>query len=279
MNQRDRDAAWMDHMKPRLISPRRRLNRLALALSLPLLTWACGRDHQRPLTLVSPSTTPSPSPTPTPAPPTISTIHLTGVATDDDGGPVAGATVTVEPYVSNRNVPSVSGVTDGRGFYHIDFDADYLNVPRALLASLIATSPGHDGFWTVVAAPPSGDPNVSQNLRLYRIKRITAGESTVVTVAPGDTSCGPDGFFVCRTVHVVVPIDGLLIMEVGPNPSTDHTLPPTGLALVVDNETDGQPSSATLRVTAGTEEVVDIGMLWTSTVSQSGVYKTSLRRP
>jgi len=198
---------------------------------------------------------------------------LTGIATDDDGSPVTGATVTVDLFLNNRNVPpSVSGVTDGRGFYSIDFDADHLDVPGAVLAFLFADRPGHDRFVAWIDAPASGGQNVSQNLHLYRIKRITAGESTLVTVVPGDTSCDENGYWLCRIVHIVVPTDGLMTMEVVPTPSAANT----GLTFV--DEFGPPPGPLVLHVTvaAGTEVVVAIGMLWTSTVSQSCVFNTSL---
>ena len=211
------------------------------------------------------------SPIPRPLPPAItSTVHLTGTGTDDDGGPVAGATVTVEPS-GYPTLPSVSRVTDGRGYYGIDFDADHLDIPRAILGFLIAESPGRDRFVNWTASPATGGQNVLQDLHLYRIKRITAGESTLVTVVPGDTSCSEDGFYVCRIVHVAAPTDGLLTMEVVPTPSATNT----GLALV-DDIGDGSRPSKTIHVTAGTDVVVFIGMVWTSTVSESGVLKTSL---
>ena len=214
---------------------------------------------------------PAPTPIPRPLPPAItSTFHLTGTATDDDRGPVAGATVTVKPN-GYPTLPSVSRATDGRGSYSIDFDADHLDIPRALIGFLIAESPGRDRFTNWTAAPATGGQNVLQDLHLYRIKRITAGESTLVTVVPGDTTCSEDGFFVCRIVHVEVPNDGLLTMEVVPIPSATNT----GLA-ILDDIGDGSRPSKTIHVTAGTEVVVYIGMAWTSTVSESGVLKTSL---
>jgi hypothetical protein len=214
---------------------------------------------------------PAPTPTPRPLPPTIaSTFHLTGIAVADDGGPVTGATVIVQPN-DYPNVPSVSRVTDGRGSYSIDFDAHHVDVPRAVLGFLIAESPGRDRFVNWIAAPATGAQNVLQDLHLYRIKRIITGQSTLVTVVSGDTSCSEDGLYVCRIVHVEVPTDGLLTIEVLPTPSATNT----GLALV-DDIGDGSRASGTFRVTAGTEVVVFIGMAWTSTVSQSGMLKTSL---
>ena len=217
-------------------------------------------------------TPPTMPPAPTPyryLPPFItSTFQLTGIATDDDGGPVTGATVTIRP----NGYPVSSRVTDGRGYYSIDFDTYYdPDIPGEQLGFLIAESQGRDRFVNYLNAPATGGQNVLQDLHLYRIKRITAGESTLVTVVPGDTSCSEDNVFLCRVVHVEVPNDGLLTMEVLPTPSATNI----GLALV-DDIGDGSRPSKTIHVTAGTEVVVFIGMAWTSTVSESGVLKTSL---
>ena len=75
----------------------------------------------------------------------------------------------------------------------------------------------------------------------------------------------------CRVVHVEVPNGGVLTMEAVPIPSATDT----GLALVDDFGNGSRPSK-TIHVTAGTDVVVFIGMVWTSTVSESGVLKTSL---
>lgn len=243
------------------------VKRGGVVLLLILATACSGNGLPTPPT---PPTTipPAPTPIPRPLPPTItSTFHLTGTATDDDGDPVTSATVTVEP----NGYPRISGVTDGRGYYSIDFDTYHLDIPRVILGFLFAESPGHDRFVNWIDAPATGGQNVLQDLHLYRIKRITAGESTFVTVVPGDTSCSEDGFFLCRIVHVEVPNDGLLTMEVVPIPSATNT----GLALV-DDFGDGSRPSKTIHVTAAREVVVFIGMAWTSTVSESGVLKTSL---
>jgi hypothetical protein len=187
---------------------------------------------------------------------TTSTFHLTGIATDDDGDPVTGATVTLNPN-GDFGGTSMSGVTDGAGSYHLDFDSPW--VPGNLIAFLIAQSPGHDRYVASISAPASGGH-----------KRITAGESTLVTVVPRDTSCDENGYYFCRTVHIVVPTDGLLTTEVVPTPSTANT----GLTLVGDVGPFGP--SRVMHVTAGTEVVVWVGMVWTSTLSQTGVFKTSL---
>ena len=191
---------------------------------------------------------------------------MTGIATDDDGAPVIGATVTVslDWGIPQPPYPSFSAVTDGSGSYSVDFDATHSAPDLLPFAHVHADSPGHEHFFGYLfpASYSEKNQNVSKNLHLYRIKRITAGESTVVTVVPGDTNCGWEGELTCRTVRVVLPTDGVLTMSC------------PGLKIAGYDEPWRTPGSP-WHVTAG-EVAVDIGMWFTSTVSQSCVFKTSL---
>jgi hypothetical protein len=204
----------------------------------------------------------------TPVPPT-STFHVTGIATDDDGAPVVGATVTVTPDPRHS---SVSTVTDWRGSYNVDFDATH-TAPNVFFAYVKAESPGHESFFDYLPGPDAQSISITKNLHLYRLKRISAGESTVVTVVPGDTNCGYDDELTCRTVRVVVPTDGLLTMSCDPQ-GDDNGGP--GLTIVGYN---GRGSSGLPRHFVAGEWPVDIGMWFQSSVSQSCVFKTSLARP
>jgi hypothetical protein len=204
--------------------------------------------------------------------PVTSTFHVSGIATDDDGAPVVGATVTVSACCPPS---SVSTVTDGRGSYSVDFDATHSAPDLLPFADVNADSPGHEHFGSVLfpVSYTEKAQNVSMNLHLYRIKRITAGESTAVTVVPGDTLCGVDDELTCRTVRVVIPTDGVLTMSCNPHGDDNGGF---GLTIVGYN---GRTSSALpWHATAGTERAVDIGMWFTSTVSQSCVFTTSLSR-
>src|SRR5437868_1928878 len=118
---------------------------------LLFLASACGGSRSP----TAPAATPSPTPTPIPAPvpPPISTFHLTGVATDDDGNPVAGANITIQPY-QTTTVPSVSVVTDGAGFYSIDFDAMHYFV-GGWVATSRAEKSGYELFTNYIY-PASG---------------------------------------------------------------------------------------------------------------------------
>jgi hypothetical protein len=139
------------------------------------------------------------------------TVHLTGNATDDDGAPVVGATVSVTVETGDSHqFPSFSTVTDGRGFYTVTFDAP------AGVGYVQADSPGHDHFigYLNFTSGSRTSQDISENLHIYQIKRITAGDSTLVTVVPGDSYCADSAYelALCRTVHVVVPIAGQLSM-------------------------------------------------------------------
>jgi len=234
------------------------------ALVALISTAACG-SNPSPAAPSAPSAAPAPVPFPT------STFHLTGIATDDDGNPVAGATVTIKPWIyGNLNPPTVSGMTDGRGFYSIDFDAYN---PGGIVGLVNAESAGHDPSHYFLK--PSGQ-NASQNIHLYRIKRITAGESTVLTVLPSDTFCGDDDGFLCRTVHIVAPSDGLMTLEAVPTPSAANA----GLEILGQGVAHYCCSlTASVPVTAGTEVIANIGEWFTSTASQSFMFNTSLVGP
>jgi hypothetical protein len=139
-------------------------------------------------------------------------------------------------------------------------------------------SPDHEpfagSFSFAGALSPDPSHNATQNVRLYRIKRITAGESTVVTIAPGDPFCGVfNDELTCRTVRVMVPASGLLVMSCDPR-GDDNGGP--GLNIEGYNT---RIVSGDWHVTAGTEVPVRIGMWQNWPVSQSCVFTTSIARP
>ena len=233
---------------------------------LVTLASACGGSNPLP----SAPSTPSVGPT--------STFHVTGIATDDDGNPVAGANITVQPFVDSavqKSVPPVVVVTDGAGFYRLDFAAN--RDAGGFIASVKAESPGHDTAYYNIR-PVSTSQNASQNINLYRIKRISAGESIVMTVLPSDSLCGSNNSeALCRYVHLVAPSDGLMTIGV---------VPPLGGAYAFGAQVVGGPgfgwdNPLSFRVTAGAEVVVTIGVFWGWTLPdpQSFLLSTSLARP
>jgi hypothetical protein len=128
-------------------------------------------------------------------------------------------------------------------------------------------------------------PEASQNFRTYRFKRITAGESIPVTVAPDDTVCvnnvqdfpGLGQDYVCRSVRVVASTNGVITVEATSDDGSAR--PPLEIEVVSGNgpccsERMGNPIS--IPVTAGTEMVANIEMVWGSTTAHSFVLNTTL---
>lgn len=207
-------------------------------------------------------------------------FELTGTAADDDGTPVANADLTVEFVVSDAPgtyFSRVSGVTDGEGFYRIGFSAVPNTLAHGSTALTYLSKSGYDRDIQWVRA-------TTQNFRLYRSKRITAGESTVVTVAPDDALChnnvqdypGLGQDYVCRSVRIVAPTDGIMTVEALPTQGGAH--PPLEVETVgvspCCSERMGNPTS--IPVTAGTEVVANIEIFWGSTASQSFTLTTSM---
>jgi Carboxypeptidase regulatory-like domain len=201
----------------------------------------------------------SPPPTPT---------VLTGRVTDStNSAPIAGAIVSINGRYR--------GTTDSLGNYSV--------------AGLLDAG-GNYNFTYVSANNYTSDyryiRGASQNVRLNRIERITAGGSTAVTVAPDDSLCvnnvqdfpGLGQDYVCRSVRVVAPSDGVMTLEAVSTQGGAH--PPLEVETVgvspCCSERMGNPTS--IPVTAGTEVVVNVEMVLGSTTSQSFTLTTSMAR-
>jgi hypothetical protein len=105
--------------------------------------------------------------------PTVSTFHVTGIATDEEGAPVPGATIT---FSGSRAPFRFSTVTDSRGFYRVDFQATH--VGRTYPAAQVdADSPGHQHFcdYVIPASYDDKDQNISEDVFLYRMKYEPTG--------------------------------------------------------------------------------------------------------
>lgn len=234
-------------------------------LVFALFAGACS-DAPAPLaapSVVSPTSVPaltSPS-----LPPT---IVLTGQVTDSTtASPISGATVSINGRYRTT--------TDGSGNYSL----------TGLLDA------GRNGDFTYVSANNYASDyryirGASQSVRLYRITRITAGDSMVVTVAPDDTLCvnnvqdtlGLGQDYVCRSVRVVAPADGIMTLEAlstqaGARPGLE--VETVGVSPCC-SERMGNPVS--IPVTAGTEVVANVEMVYGSAASQSFVVITSIGR-
>jgi hypothetical protein len=111
-----------------------------------------------------------------------------------------------------------------------------------------------------------------------------AGDSVAVTVAPDDTLCvnnvqdtpGLGQDYVCRSVRVVAPSDGVMTVEA--ISTQNGARPPLEVETVgvspCCSERLGNPVS--IQLTAGTEVVVNVEMFLGSTASQSFTLNTTL---
>ena len=217
---------------------------------------------------------PPPPAGPIPPPAQLVSFEMTGLVTDDAGTPISGATVRalVDPYTG----PSV--VTDASGRYSIPFassrgaNAGPPGTELAVAMALVESS-GYDWHARYVVAPTE---QVVENFRLHRIRRITAGESAVVTVAPDDRVCtgdtSPGRETICGTLHVVAPTDGTLTVEAFP---TEGRSALASLA-VFGSRSGGTGNPVSIRVGTGTEYTAVLALPWGLTASQSFVVKTSI---
>jgi hypothetical protein len=216
------------------------------------------------------------------------TFELTGTAFDEAGTRVPNASVYLDFEASD--VPGTfyshaSGVTDGAGFYRIVFAAVPGILPHGTTAfACLRPPPGYAGDCQWVRTTT---PDVSQNLRTYRINRITAGASTTVTIAPDDAVClnnaqDTPGLedYVCRSVRILAPTDGTITVEA--LSVEGGARPPLEVEVVSGNDQCcswrlGNPTS--IPVKAGAEIVANVEMLWGSTTSHSFVLNTALEQP
>jgi hypothetical protein len=207
----------------------------------------------------------SPSPPPTP-PPGAPQITLTGQVMDSDSsGPIAGAVVSINGRYR--------GTSDESGKYSVTGSLD-----------------GGSGITYVSAAGYESDyrfiSGVTMDFRLHRIERISAGESKLVTVAPGDSLCvnnvqdfpGLGESYLCRSLRVLASSDGILTIEVVSPESGEHPQVEveTVNAPLCCHERIENPTS--LHVAAGIEVRVSVEIPWGSPTSRSFVVNTSLKR-
>jgi hypothetical protein len=215
-------------------------------------------------------------------------FHLTIMATDDDGAPVTNAKVSVE-FVGGQVLGAtkqVLGATDGAGSYHLDFTAAVSFIgepfPEGVAAFAWVDKPGYEGDVQYIRAT---GPTLSSQFHMHLSKRIAAGESTLVTVGPGDPVCynngqddhpmPPPNEWVCRAVLVVVPVDGTLTVEAIP---TQPGEPLSGLEIQDDNhwQISYREPRLSIPVTAGTEVLANVEIPWGSAGPLSFTLRTSL---
>ena len=204
-----------------------------------------------------------------PLQPLLIALSVTGRVTDAvTAAPIAGATVSIDGRTAAG--------TDNAGNYAVTGQV-YFDIGNRDFTYASAVDYENDYHYV---------HGTVQNIRLYRIERMTAGTSKVLSIGPDDTLCvnnlqdspglGPD--YLCRTVRFVVPSDGVLTveglsMQGGTHPPLEVEVNQTPVDWSTQN-----PKSP-FQVAAGTEVVVHVEMPATSTTSQSFVVNTSMSRP
>jgi hypothetical protein len=195
-------------------------------------------------------------------------IVLEGRVTDAiTSAPIAGATV----YINGR----YRATTDASGNYTLP---GHLDNGDASIAWAVAD--GYEVFVRYIRT------SLSQSFQLRRIERISAGDRWSVTVRPDDSLCfnnlqdpsfeRPGAGFLCRTVRVISPADGVIALEAVS--TQDGTHPPLEVEALKSSpccfEQMGNPVS--IKVRAGMEVLVNVQMPERSTVSQSFIVTTSM---
>ena len=248
-----------------------------LALAAALMATVCaagcrGGGPTEPSNTRPPATgTPSPS-TPTPPPTNGETFSVTGIVTDDQGVPIAGARVTMSHYLGGRSYrPTV--LTDASGHYAIAFTSNpWTNTSGRGAARAEIVAENYDWYWRNVLAT---GPQLVENFRLHHLKRIAAGDSIVVSVTPENGDCTGWQYGPCGRLRVTVAADGNLTVEAVLTQES-AALPQLEVCCLNGNEQYGNP--VTLRVAAGTEMWVEIGQSAAGvTASQTVIVKTSLQ--
>jgi hypothetical protein len=118
-----------------------------------------------------------------------------------------------------------------------------------------------------------------ENFRLHRIRRITAGESAVVTVAPDDRVCSGDTWpgreTICGVVRIVSASDGILTVQAFPTEAS------SALASmeVYDSRGGGRGNPVSLSVNAGSEYIAVFSVPWGLAASRSFLVLTSVAVP
>jgi hypothetical protein len=232
-------------------------------LVIVLVGISCGEGKHDPnSSLVSPTPT-TPSPVLTAPRPAAITFEMSGIVTDDEGAPVSGAKVSALRDYDDL----ASSLTDRAGAYKLSFTAvpggnhypwDPAGTEESMAFAQVEVA-GYERYFRYVVGTT---PQLVVNMRLERIRRISLGETTVLTISPDDTVCVSDVWpgrdLVCEIVHVVAPVDGEVVVRATGSGAKSPTI--EFYARSGQNGTRGNP--ATLHVSRGTEYVLDVGIPW-----------------
>ena len=210
------------------------------------------------------------------------TYEVEGRVQDEDGRVLAGGVVSFSyssPVQSSRYAEA-QATADSAGLYRVAFTA----VPGGYAGSVAfarTTKDGHDADNRWFHGNAQGARS-TLDFHLYRVRRITAGESLAVTVAASDSLCynnvrdspgiGPDPS--CRTVRVVALVDGVLTLEA--TSTSNGTHPNLAIETVNASSEWRFENPASIPVTAGTEVMANIELAAGSLGRESFILTSSI---
>lgn len=250
---------------------------LLVSINAVTLALGCGGSPvDSPLTPTTVTTTSEPSCSPR-ITCQIQPFRISGTATDDDGRPVAGVKVVVNPWIFAQTSTPISATTDVSGRYRIEFEA--MRDAVGGVGNAVATQPGYETDGRYLG--PQAAQELIQNFHLYRTRRLTPGELASVTVLPDDTFCGSSDEWRCRTFRIVSPMAGTLTATLVSQNAQDET----GLEMFVVRNSPGTAvyrccaSEVSLEVEAGAEIVTNVLVWWAAKTSHSFTLNTKFEVP
>jgi hypothetical protein len=250
-----------------------------IALLSVLFAEACGSSSgPTPTSPTRPSSASSTASNPSPLRES-TTFEMSGAITNNEGTPVANATVTV--WHDDFDVDRGSAVTDGSGRYQLTFTgvrgSEYypnLDPPGTQdgVGFIVVEAAGYERYARYILGT---SPQLIENVHLHPIRRITAGDSAMMTIVPDDTACVLDAWpgreLICGIVRVVPPREGVMKVEaVSSQPGSQRPV----LALYGGGTGAARANPTSLPVVAGIEYFVDIELPWGT--NQSVVLQTSI---
>jgi hypothetical protein len=231
----------------------KRLALLIVAFMGVISVAACHRDTPTGPTGFTASHPPTPKTDP--PRPGDETFAVSGIVTDDTGSPIAGAAVTMR-YWYHGFISPLTVATDTSGRYAtIEFTSTPWTSSEgrgAARAEIVVE--GFDWFQRTVWAT---GPQLVENFRLQRIKRIAPGESVVVGVSREHGDCLGWLYNPCGRLRVASPDAGTLTLEASVV-AGDGDSPALEVCCDNGNEAYGN-NRVSLHVKAGSEMWVEVG--------------------
>ncbi len=142
-----------------------------------VLVSACGSNPATPLPPDTSGPTPPAPGQPQPPAAIPASYRVSGVVSDESGSPIAGASVEVR-----SSALRLTTRTDGGGAYAIENVPSGVGLAGAVGVFALVTASAPDHWENVQLLATVTNPELTRNLRLRRMRRISTGESIVLTM-------------------------------------------------------------------------------------------------